>query len=47
VRERPPETFLEGPVRMSDERRSLIRAEVTAAVEELKSHAFDLLERHT
>ena len=47
VRERPPETFLEGPVRMSTERRSQIRAEVNAAVEELKGHAFDLLERHT
>ncbi len=47
VRERPPDTFLEGPVRMSDERRDAIRGEVEATVEDLKRRAFDLLERHT
>ena len=47
VRERPPETFLEGPVRMTSERRSAIDREITATVEDLKVHAFDLLERHT
>ena len=45
--ERPPEVFLEGPVRMSADRRAAIRAEVTHAVEELKANAFDLLERFT
>ena len=45
--ERPPETFLEGPVRMSDERRHVVRTEVTRSVEDLKGHAFDLLERFT
>ncbi len=47
VGHRPPDVFLEGPVRMSAKRRGLIGAEVAAAVETLKAHAFDLLERHT
>ena len=45
--ERPPATFLEGPVRMSDERRHVVRSEISRSVEELKGHAFDLLERLT
>jgi acetoin utilization protein AcuC len=45
--ERPPETFLEGPVRMSDERRHIVGSEIRRAVEDLKGHAFDLLERFT
>ena len=47
VRERPPDMFLDGPVRMSSERLATIRREVQATVEDLKSNAFDLLERHT
>ena len=45
--QRPPDTFLEGPVRMSLQRRAAVRGEITAAVESLKGHAFDLLERMT
>jgi acetoin utilization protein AcuC len=45
--QRPTDTFLEGPVRMSADRLETIRREVTATVEELKTHAFDLLERLT
>ena len=47
TRERPPDTFLEGPVSMSVERRRTVRTEVMGSVEELKGHAFDLLERLT
>jgi len=42
-----PHEFLEGPVRMSADRRAALRGEVAAAVDDLKDHAFDLLERHT
>ena len=45
--ERPPETFLEGPVSMSAERSAAIRAEVARSVEDLKAAAFDHLERLT
>ena len=44
--ERPPGTFLDGPARMSEERRLAVRAETMDAVEEVKHEAFDLLERH-
>ncbi|MPZ72673.1 MAG: acetoin utilization protein AcuC [Nitriliruptorales bacterium] len=47
VGKRPPDMFLEGPVRMSAERRAAIRSEVAQSVEELKGVAFDLLERFT
>ena len=43
--ERPPETFLEGPVRLSEEAAGRVAAEARRAVEELKAEAFDLLER--
>jgi acetoin utilization protein AcuC len=42
----PPSTFHDGPVRMSAERREIVRREARAAVEQLKRSAFDLLERH-
>ena len=45
--ERPPETFLEGSVRMTSERRAAVRGEIATAVEQLKVEAFDLLERLT
>ena len=45
--QRCPETFLEGAVRLSADRRETVGAEVSAAVEDLKTRAFDLLERHT
>jgi acetoin utilization protein AcuC len=41
----PPTEFLEGPVRLSDERLQVIRRDTMAAVDELRSAAFDLLER--
>ena len=47
VGQRPPETFLDGPVRMSSDRAAVIRSEVCAAVEQLKAQAFDLLGRLT
>lgn len=47
VGERPPETFLEGTVRMSSERQATVRGEIAQAVESLKTNAFDLLERLT
>ena len=47
VGQRAPDTFLEGPVRMSSDRLALIRSEVSRSVEELKRSAFDLLERLT
>ena len=47
VRQRPPDTFLEGPVRMTSDRRSAISREIASTVENLKGYAFDLLERHT
>ena len=42
---RPPEHFLEGPVRLSDERLAVIRRETRGVVEQLKREAFDLLGR--
>jgi acetoin utilization protein AcuC len=45
VGERPPEAFFEGLVRLSDERLALTRREARRSVEQLKQHAFDLLER--
>ncbi len=45
VRQRPPGTFLDGPVRMSDDRVEAVRREASAAVESLRRHAFDLLAR--
>ncbi len=45
--ERPPAAFLDGPVRMSDERRAAVRGEALRSVESLKADAFDLLARHT
>ena len=47
VGQRPPDTFLEGSVRMSAERRTTLRGEISSAVESLKVNAFDLLERLT
>lgn len=47
VGQRPPDTFLEGPVRMSSDRRTALRGEISTAVESLKVNAFDLLERLT
>jgi acetoin utilization protein AcuC len=41
----PPRFFLEGEVRLSDERRESVRREARRAVEDLKGEAFDLLER--
>lgn len=46
VGHRPPETFLEGPIRLSAERRGAVSAEAHSAVKALKASAFDLLERH-
>jgi acetoin utilization protein AcuC len=43
----PPTTFLDGPVRLTADRRRIVRAEAMDAVESLKRHAFDLLERLT
>jgi acetoin utilization protein AcuC len=45
--EAPPRTFLEGPVRLTSERSKLVRMEARSAVESLKHHAFDHLERLT
>ncbi|QBI20314.1 acetoin utilization protein AcuC [Egibacter rhizosphaerae] len=45
--ERPPEAFLDGPVRMADERRGMVRSAAFDAVETLKTSAFEQLERHT
>ena len=45
--ERAPETFLEGPVRMSSDRRAVLREEIAGTVDDLKGRAFDLLERFT
>ena len=45
VGQRPPDVFLDGPVTMSAERREVVRAQANQAVEDLKNHAFDLLER--
>ena len=47
VHERPPETFLEGSIRMASDRREVIAREIAATVEDLKRTAFDLLERLT
>ena len=44
---RPPDTFLEGSVQMSVDRRAMLRGEISSAVESLKVNAFDLLERLT
>jgi acetoin utilization protein AcuC len=41
----PPTTFLDGSVRMTSERLAIVRNEARDAVESLKRHAFDLLER--
>jgi acetoin utilization protein AcuC len=41
----PPTTFLDGPVRMTSDRVRMVRADARTAVESLKAHAFDLLER--
>jgi acetoin utilization protein AcuC len=46
-RERPPEVFLDGPVRLSDDRLETVRREAGDAVEQLKRAAFDLLGGHT
>jgi acetoin utilization protein AcuC len=43
--EAPPTTFLDGPVRMTSDRVATVRREAMGAVEDLKRHAFDLLER--
>ncbi|MPZ87335.1 MAG: acetoin utilization protein AcuC [Nitriliruptorales bacterium] len=45
VGDRPPGAFLDGQVRMSDERLQITRREARQSVEDLKRHAFDLLER--
>jgi acetoin utilization protein AcuC len=45
--QRPPATFLDGPVQLSDDRRAVARAEAQRSVESLKASAFDLLERLT
>jgi acetoin utilization protein AcuC len=42
---RPPEEFLDGPVRLSQERTAAVRREALAGVEALKRAAFPLLER--
>ena len=47
VYERPPDTFLDGPVSLAPERVEMVRREAGVAVEELKRMAFGLLERHT
>jgi acetoin utilization protein AcuC len=44
VGQRPPGTFLDGPVRMSSERVAATRRAATASVEAVKRNAFDLLE---
>jgi len=45
VGERPPELFLDGAVRLSPQRLEITRRAAQDSVEELKRHAFDLLER--
>ena len=45
--EGPPTTFLDGPLRLADERIATVRSDAAAAVEALKREAFDLLGRHT
>jgi acetoin utilization protein AcuC len=45
VGDRPPATFLDGAVTLSPERLAAVRAEARSAVESLKRHAFDHLER--
>lgn len=45
VGERPPEAFLDGQVRMSEERLRATRREARQSVEDLKRHAFDHLGR--
>ncbi len=45
VGQRPPGAFLDGPVRMSDERVEATRREAMASVEAVKRNAFDLLAR--
>lgn len=42
--QRPPQSFLDGPVRMADDRHAQVRAEAERSVESLKACAFDLLE---
>lgn len=46
-RQRPPSLFLDGPVRLSEDRLVAVRRDASAAVEELKRAAFDLLGGHT
>ena len=45
--DRPPPAFLDGPVRLSGERLTALRAEARASVEALKWAAFDHLERRS
>ena len=47
VGERPPATFLDGPVRIASERLALLRQETREVCDTLKREAFDLLEGHT
>jgi acetoin utilization protein AcuC len=47
VGERPPDTFMDGPVRLSPGRLASVREDALASVEQLKVLAFDLLERLT
>lgn len=42
----PPDVFLDGPVRQSEDRLRAVRAEARSAVESLKRAAFDLLGGH-
>jgi acetoin utilization protein AcuC len=42
--EGPPATFLDGPLTLAPERVDAVRRDAVAAVEQLKTHAFDLLE---
>lgn len=45
VGERPPDTFMDGPVRLPPARLVSVREDAMASVEQLKLLAFDLLER--
>jgi len=45
TRERPPSSFLEGAVVLSEDRHERVRRDARAAVEELKVEAFDLLDQ--
>ncbi|MGH8900158.1 MAG: acetoin utilization protein AcuC [Egibacteraceae bacterium] len=43
--QRPPAVFLDGPVRMADDRLAAVRAEAQRSVQSLEADAFNLLER--